>query len=476
MDVAERLQVPLEFVAAPALVALTSLVGRQLGIHPKRHDDWLVVPNLCGAVVARPGMLKSPSIAAVLKPIEHLAKIAHKEQDKEKAGESAAIQIHKARIQAVKEEAKKVARKKVADLVRLQELEEQLIELEAKTPSIKQTERRYKTNDATIEKIAEILKENPRGLLVYRDELSGWMRALDKTGREGDREFFLESWNGIGSFTVDRIGRGTLHLEALCLSILGGIQPGRLERYVSDAVQGGMGDDGLLQRFQLIVYPETPSQWQNVDRRPDRDAQTRAYEVFNRLDRLEPAELGATIGEHENIPALRFSEEAQELFDEWLTELQKRLLSGDEDSPAFQSHLSKYRSLMPSLALLFDLVDWADERKEGGPVSLGAARKAAALCDFLEQHARKVYAGAIHPQIQAAHALARKIRAGKIKHGDQVRSLYRNQWSLLQTRSSVYDGLTVLEDCHWVRVETQPTGGRSSDVVRLHPELRGGGK
>jgi hypothetical protein len=95
--------------------------------------------------------------------------------------------------------------------------------------------RRYKTEDATVEKISKILLENPRGILVHRDELSGWLRNLDKQGREGDRSFYLESWNGTGSFDVDRIGRGSLHIPALCLSILGSIQPGPLSSYVYQA-------------------------------------------------------------------------------------------------------------------------------------------------------------------------------------------------------------------------------------------------
>ena len=62
------------------------------------------------------------------------------------------------------------------------------------------------TNNATIEKIAEILRDNPDGILYYRDELMGWLRSLDKAGREADRAFYLEAWNGNGSFSVDRIG------------------------------------------------------------------------------------------------------------------------------------------------------------------------------------------------------------------------------------------------------------------------------
>jgi len=68
--------------------------------------------------------------------------------------------------------------------------------------------------------------------------------------------------------------------------VLGGIQPGPLERYLR-AVFGGRGDDGLLQRFQLAVWPDGAGPWRNVDRWPDAAARARAVEIFQRLNTLE---------------------------------------------------------------------------------------------------------------------------------------------------------------------------------------------
>src|SRR5438094_5693526 len=50
-DVALRLQCPIEFVAATAIVMTDTVVGASCGIKPKRHDDWLVIPNLWGGIV-----------------------------------------------------------------------------------------------------------------------------------------------------------------------------------------------------------------------------------------------------------------------------------------------------------------------------------------------------------------------------------------------------------------------------------------
>ena len=98
-------------------------------------------------------------------------------------------------------------------------------------------------------------------------------------------------------------------------------------------------------------------------------------------------------------------------------------------------------------------------------------RLAADWCGFLEAHARKLYAVELHAGASAAHALAAKIQAGAIFDGQSVRELYRAQWAGLRTPERVLAGLTELTDLGWVRVEYALTGGRSSQVVRLHPDL-----
>ena len=78
----------------------------------------------------------------------------------------------------------------------------------------------------------------------------------DRPGHENDRAFYCEAWNGTSAYTYDRIGRGTLHIRAACLSVLGGLQPGPLERYLRE-VFGGRGHDGsthsLLSKLWSII-------------------------------------------------------------------------------------------------------------------------------------------------------------------------------------------------------------------------------
>src|SRR5262249_16410891 len=92
----------------------------------------------------------------------------------------------------------------------------------------KPPQKRLRLEDTTIEAAQEIFRDSPDGLLVFRDELSGWFGSMDKyVGHRGaamDRGFWLQAWNG-GGYALNRIGRGSHVFENLSASILGGIQP-----------------------------------------------------------------------------------------------------------------------------------------------------------------------------------------------------------------------------------------------------------
>ncbi len=471
-DVAERMQVPPEYVAIPMTVAGSIAIGRQVAIRPRKLDNWTVFVNLWGVLIGRPSTLKSPAQNEALRPLKTIASEALKEY-KDGLAEWRAIEtVILGQKKAIEEKIKEIAKKNSAS-GEIQTLQERLIELEERLERERPRPRRFYTSDGTTEKIGEILQDNPNGLLIERDEVYGFLRSLDKIGREGDRAFFLTSWNGYGCYTIDRVGRGTVVIPAVCLSVLGGIQPGRLEEYVREAVAQGSGDDGLMQRFQLMVWPEISKEWTNVDRLPDEEARARVERIFRRLVALNTDDLGAQKGEHDDAPWLRFAPDAQELFNSWLSELEHRLRNDDGKSAALESHLGKYRKLMPALALIFHVIETCEAPQQTGGVSLEAAQLAAAWCEYLEAHARKVYClgGPLH--MVAAHALLTKIQQKKIKDGQTIRELYRRHWSHLDTEDAVLEALSILQEFGWVRLSViKDTGGAPSAVIHLHPSVR----
>lgn len=188
---------------------------------------------------------------------------------------------------------------------------------------------------------------------------------------------------------------------------------------------------------------------------------------------MNPEGFDATAEDEGRIPAVRFASEAQEVFDRWRDELEGRLRGG-EISPALESHLAKYRSLMPSLALVFHLVAFVDGKAEPGKVGLEATLQAAAWCEYLETHAGRLYGAAENPTIEGARVLLGHIRKGDVKDGSSVRDIYRGRhWSKLTTAEEANAAVAVLEDYGWLRLETLKTRGRPTTRIRLHPSLRG---
>jgi putative DNA primase/helicase len=375
-DIAERVSCPLEFPTVGALVGVALVVGRKVAFRPKRHDDWAVVPNLWGAIIGRPGELKSPALTEATKPLRRLEADARDRHARAVADFRADALVVSAQADTAKQALKSAAKaKKPKDV--LDALARDALAATPAGPILK----RYTTSDPTVEALGELLRDNPAGVGLIRDELTGWLRSFDREDRACDRAFYLEAWNGNGpAFTYDRIGRGTILIPSPCVSILGGMQPGPLRALLRRAVRGGEADDGLVSRFQLLVWPDPPGQWRNVDRWPDTALKNRAYGVFQALDAMTPESVGAAPDEDGGPPFLRFDPDAQDVFDSWRTGLEARLRTPDE-SPLVESHLSKYRSLMPSLAGLFHLIEVTDGAGPG-PVGIGSAVAAVAWCDY----------------------------------------------------------------------------------------------
>ena len=210
----------------------------------------------------------------------------------------------------------------------------------------------------------------------------------------------------------------------------------------------------------------------DVDRSPDLDAREHVTNIFKKLDLLSATQIGFDPEHYGGVPALHFTPEAQALFNEWRAELESRIRSPAlENAPAYEGHLAKYRSLMPSLALLFHLVDHAFDDVIVN-VSLEAAQMAAAWVAFLNDHAKKVYATELSRNLAAAHNLVEHIKGGDLEDGTPARDIYRRHWSGLNEVETLWAGLHELEKYGAVQIaEVSDTGGRPTDAIYFHPNL-----
>ena len=514
-DIAHRMQCPIDYCAVGAIAILAAVVGAGIGIKPKRKDDWLIVPNLWGGVIGPPSKKKTPALAEMVKALSRLEKIAI--DGTQQAKDTAADPETKVRQKLLETELKEAikfeieaqrtstaanayatatnggtqadedtedantppAKSKAPSRQRqpsppprsVAEIKHEMARMS--TPPAGDLQERFRTNDATIEALHDLLSSNRRGILVFRDELVGLLRGWDKQGREQDRGFYLEAWNGQGSFPLDRIGRGHVICDNMCVSILGGTQPDKLRNYL---YQARIENDGMMQRFQLLTYPDVQPFVHMVDEYPDAAARERAFSIIETLartsfDRVAPP------GPYDKTPCLRFAEDgAQDLFIEWYERLHREKLENPDEAPLIVEYLSKQPKTMASLALLFHLVDRAEAIAAGesaGPVSLAAAARAADWCGYLEAHARRIYGLAANLQSQAAAALAERIGAGQLDDLDSgdgftARDIYRKQWSLLDDREIVDEALGELAEAGWLLRTVQSARFQMRGHVRFH--------
>jgi|GEM_PF-1069967 len=437
-DVAERMSCPVDFPAVAAIVAIAAAIGGRVHCKPYSKGTWMVPAGAWGMVVSQPSAIKTPPLSEMLRPLHNMDKLAATQYAKE-------IEQYQIKKQ-IYDHTLKVA-------IRAGPVPVGLV------APIEPTMTRHIVNDSTYEMLIVIAAANPNGFLIWRDELQGWFHSLNKDNQKEARGLYLTGWSGTESYATDRIGRGHVRADRVNLSLIGTIQPNVLRGIVYDAVAGGSGDDGLVARFQLAVYPDPVRKYVKVDRYPNLKAMQHYEDLIRRMATLDPTSVGAQLTP-DGIPYLPFHADAQVIFDDWRQQLEDRIRAVDsEEHPAMLAHLGKYRSLFPKLALVLHLA-----AGKTGPIGPHAATRALVWTEYLEAHARRIYHTATNRTMQCAVALANKIKAGKLADGFTKSDVLVKEWAGLRTADEVATALTVLRDGSWLTVvEDRRTGGRPAE-------------
>ena len=477
---AERLSVPIEYAAVPLIVSFGSVIGTKLSIYPKMYDNWEVVPNFYGAIVGNPSSKKTPSLTEGLKPISYLEALAEKSHVNDKLEHNTQKEINKHMTKATEKQLSDLAKKLTNQTDDDAEISQDDFKAKAQElAEAKQSDelmpemKRYSTNDGTIESIGELENKHKNGMLIIRDELTAWFASLDGDTNSQNKSFFLEGFNGLGSFKVDRIGRGHVPVSNHCLSVIGGIQPDKLEYYLSKTMKG-LGNDGLIQRFQLMVYPDPLPNSKERDLPPDKQSRDAIYNLFETIDGMQLGDFmryGANpIDEYHKRPYYRFNDEAYQEFMNWYDALKIR--ASEAEHSIIAEHLIKYAKTVPSLALVFHLVDCIEHNTSLGAVNINALRAALAWCEVLESHMMRIYSTVTDSANIKASYLADKILkivkkgADKtdttdwIEHGFTARQLIRKGWKGLTDADDVLNALEMLVEHDWLSWQVIPSTGR----------------
>lgn len=450
MDIADRMQCPPDYPAVAIVVGAGALIGTRLAIRPKPNDHWFVTPNLWGMVVGRPGTMKSPAFNEALAPLKRYENLARQENERARSQYHHAIREYTIRLKAAEAAFKKAGKPDAS--------------LNLPEPPAEPKDKRLIVGDTTYEKLSMIAADNPNGVLVNRDEVASLLSSLGREENADARGFYLTGANGRDSYTVDRVGRGHQHIDPLCLSMLGSIQPGRLDRFIRGAIKGGEADDGMVQRFGCAVWPDQSKEWKAVDRSPDMAAFAAANAAFDRLHGFVVHQSNAQYDMATNSHFVTFDDEAAAHFVRWQTDLELLLRSGDL-SASIESHLSKYRKLVPALALINHLVDFGI-----GAVGIASLERAIGYVEYFKSHAFRIYGAATHGDVTTAHSILARIRKGDLADGFTLRDIHQRDWSGLNDRDQVAAGLELLADYGWLSAVKLDTGGRPTVRFNINPK------
>jgi hypothetical protein len=376
-------------IAVSALAVCAAAIPDRIQLQVKRHNSgWLESARLWVALVGPPSSMKSPIMAAAVRPLRRI--------DSEMARQYAEA---RARYDKLPKEEK----------------------LQAPPPK----QIRLLLQDTTIEAAQEVLKDSPDGVLCYQDEMSGWFGSMDKySGARGaakDRAFWLEAFNG-SPYSVNRVGRGAGFIENLSVSLVGGIQPEPVRKLADESM-----DDGLLQRLVPIVN-RSAVEGRDEEMSP---VVSEYSSVIGRLHNLGSPVLGGG-------PALlRFDEGAQR----YRQELERKhldLQSCESIHRKLAAHIGKYNGIFARLCVVWHCVESAPGNLPAVISEETARRVGAFLHGFLLPHALSFYAGVLglsneHDRLAAVagYILAHKLECitnRDVQRGDRtMRGLERHQ-------------------------------------------------
>jgi hypothetical protein len=437
------------YIALPLLSGLASAIGNTHRIALKR--GWTEPAIVWTAIVGESGTMKTPAFKLAMKAIRKAQDLAWKEHEATRTDWEAKQLRYEAELTAWRRDAAKC---KPGDGYSV-------------APPVKPAPpiaRRYIVSDTTTEAVAPVLRDNPRGVLLARDELNGWLASFDryaKGGKGGDSAHWLSMHNG-EAMTIDRKSGipPTIHVPSASVSITGGIQPGILARALGQEHH----ESGMAARLLYAMPPRKPKQWTDADLDASTEAAVAA--VFDRLYGLTHE----TTDEGDEKPrVLPLTDDGKRA---WVTFYNEHATEQVELSGDLSAAWSKLEGYAARLALVIHLTRWAaGDATLIDPARVDEASIAAGvvLARWFGDEARRVYtilseSDDDREARRLVEWIERKggtVTARDLTHG--IRAYRKNP----DAAERALFGLVEAGIGRWVLDDQSPKGGRPAQRFRL---------
>lgn len=345
-----KLDSNIDYMGVSLMWLISVCIGNSFEVEVK--SGWIEKAVLWIAVVGKAGIGKTPSINNIIFP---LTKINFKE-----------IKRYYTELESY-EHYSNLSKKEKEDYPEVQ----------------KPKKTQFIADDITLEALVDLHQESDVSVGVFKDELAGWLKDMNKYRAGSDLEFWLSCWSG-KSVALNRMTRKGSFVDKPFIPVLGGIQPAIFNGFSTDENK----DNGFLDRM-LLAYPEATVDEFNENEMDYQAIQwysetmTRFYFTMKSMVRRD---------NEQDIEPIRvkFSPEAKvewiRIFNEITTHQ-----NNDDENEYLKSMYPKQKSYIPRFALLINIFHgFFDEKINAYFITKESILNAEKLSRYFILNAKKV--------------------------------------------------------------------------------------
>ena len=347
----KKLDANIDYMGCSLMWLISVCVGNTFEIEVKK--GWTEPAVIWLAVVGRAGIGKTPSIDNIIKPLN----VLNFKEIKRYSDQMEVYNYYNDLTKKEKEEHPEPAKPKKSQFI---------------------------ANDITLEALVDLHQESDNSVGVFKDELAGWFKDMNKYRPGSDLEFWLSCWSS-KSVSVNRMTRKGSFIESPFIPVLGGIQPSIFNQFSTDENK----DNGFLDRM-LLSFPDAKVEEYNENEMHIEEILwysntiTRFYQVFK--GSLLKRDLDNKI----ITTTVKFKQEAKEEWKRIFNKITKEQ-NNDAENEYLKSMYPKQKSYIPRFALLIHLFSSNfDDKVNVLEITKESILKAERLSDYFIMNAKKI--------------------------------------------------------------------------------------
>lgn len=311
-----KLDSSVEYMGCSLMWLISVCIGNSIDVEVKK--GWIENLTVWISIVGKAGLGKTPSISNIVFPLT------------------------------------KINAKEIKKYIKESEKYEYYINLPKKEKDEhsevqKPIKSQFIANDITLEALVDLHQESDNSVGVFKDELAGWLKDMNKYREGSDLEFWLSTWSG-KSVNLNRLTRRGSFVEKPFIPVLGGIQPSIFNTFYTDENK----DNGFMDRM-LLCYPDLKIDYYNENEISDNILKWYKEIVISFYDTIKSVIKRDDEGDITPLTA-KFSEDAKKEWTRMFNEMTD-IQNNEEENEYLKSMFPKQKSYIPRFACIIHVFD-----------------------------------------------------------------------------------------------------------------------